>query len=326
MHREPRSVHSLPVLLMTFLVLVPISLPAQTNPVAEVNRGVELVEAGKLAEAVDVWLGVFEQLEPKHQHAVHLYLGLAYKELGRLPEAWHHLTEYLRNNDTSDPETGKDLQEVEEALIAGGYVKTGIACLPDQSRVVFTSAQTAFRYPCPLTWWFKPGKHKVTVTAEKHATKTEELAVLARGGQAVYTISLEPMPGTGKEVPVPEVDVVAKEKAFDMELAWKWSLLGAGVVIAGTGGIINGIGYNREVKLYNKYLVAGDSQTYNRKYDDEVVPRSKAAYVLYGIGGAAAVTGVVFVLMEYLERDRKQPTTAWEVMPVPGGLTGTWRF
>jgi hypothetical protein len=308
------------------LVLCPQALRAQTNPVAEVNRGVELVEAGKLTEAVDIWLAVFEQLETRHQHAVHLYLGLAYKELGQLPEAWHHLTEYLRSNDTSDPETGKDLQETEETLITKGYVKTGISCTPEQAMVGVDNAKNPFRYSCPLTWWFKPGRHKVTVAAEKFATKTEELAVLARGGQAVYSFTLEPLPGSGGQVLVPEATVVPTSRTFDLDLAWRWSLLGAGVVVAGTGGIINGIGYNREIKLYNKYLVAGDSQTYNRKYDDEVVPRSKAAYVLYGIGGAAAAAGAVFVILEYLERGKKDPATTWTVLPLPSGAVGEWRF
>jgi tetratricopeptide (TPR) repeat protein len=51
------------------------------------NKGVELAGLKKYEEAISIWLEVLGQLGAEDVPTAHKAMGLAYKKLGRLPEA-----------------------------------------------------------------------------------------------------------------------------------------------------------------------------------------------------------------------------------------------
>lgn len=86
---------------------------------------------------------------------------------------------------------------------------------------------------------------------------------------------------------------------------------GLGVVVAGAA--LNGVGYARGEDLYKRYepsqwdgVTSPDSHNknveaaqaeYGTAYDDEVQPLKTWAYVMYGVGGAAATAGAIWYIV-----------------------------
>jgi hypothetical protein len=329
MRRKDRFSFVPPVFVIVFLVSF--RLYAQTDPVAEVNRGVELVEAGKLREAITVWHTVLDDLTPKHRHAVHLYLGLAYNELGQNPETWHYLSTYLKNNDQEDLLTGKDLQDVEATLIKAGYLKSAITCDPENARIIGLTDQADSAYQCPLAWWMKPGKHTVTVALDGFVTAEHELDVVQRGGGNLFTVKLEKLPDTGPSLPVTPVgpDGPALD-GRNPNRFWQWSIIGGGLAMVAAGGICTAVGYSNNESLYDKYPpeTPSNKSKYDAAYTDEVQPPRVASWVLYGVGAATALSGAIWLFSDLGDRGGDQ--TSWQMVPmlVPDavGAMGAWTF
>jgi len=289
--------------LLNMMVGVPSVLWADEKPapIKRINRGVELIEAGKVKEAVYVWEEVLPELSGKALTAVHLYLGLGYKELKQWPEAWHHLTSYLKTNDTVDPETGKDLQSVEKELAGAGYVKVGVVCQPVGARL----SVGARDYACPLTWWFQPGKEKVGAQAEGYHPKMEEVVVLKRGGDGAHTIKLvkRESPDKPKKVEKGKVPDKPADKEAERDrtsLYFQWGIIGSGLAMLAAGGICTGISANRNSQLHDDYppdpAHPENEENYNDAYDADVVPVRNTSWVLYGIGGATTAAGLAWLI------------------------------
>ena len=147
------------------LVLVPGTVLAQDNqdPIALFNQASDLADAGKLEQAVSIWLLVQDTIPAKYRPVVQVNLGLAFKKMGRFPEAWHHLRMFLKSGDDADALAW--VQQVEESM-AETHVKYTVSCEPDDARVYLQSGGAEKGYDCPATWWFKPGKQAVRVERE----------------------------------------------------------------------------------------------------------------------------------------------------------------
>ncbi|MBM4372885.1 MAG: hypothetical protein FJ098_14625 [Deltaproteobacteria bacterium] len=104
----------------------------------------------------------------------------------------------------------------------------------------------------------------------------------------------------------------------------EWVLLGSGLALGATGGILHGVGYARNETLYDDYLkkTGEDAQSrYDDAYADEVRPKEISAYVLYGVGGAAVLTSVILWAVRDPGARDAEAGTAVEVLPIglPGG-------
>ena len=381
------------------------------DPVAEFNEGVKLAGEGKWPDSVNIWLGLQGRMPEKHVPTWHLYLGMGNKALKHYPESWHHFTTYLQTSGKEDPATGKDLQEVEEKLVKAGFVKVGITCEPVGSMVSFHPPASSLQppastYACPLTWWFKPGKHQAWAVHAGCKAKELELDVLKRGGKAAFPAKLEDCKGTliiegnrkatqvfingsleGKvpferklkageyklmvgppgempwkktlsiqpgatvvetpalaqkvaaKAPEPDGDgngttIVArpeeKKKGAGAEVT-KWALFGGGLALVVVGGILNGASYSKNEDLHDKYPPdsAVHKEAYNSAYDDEVKPLSTAAYVLYGVGAAAAAAGGVWVIVDAVKAAPKRATGVSMAPMLGAGTAGAmvgWEF
>jgi hypothetical protein len=136
--------------------------------------------------------------------------------------------------------------------------------------------------------------------------------------------------------------------------AWKWATLGAGVLVAGAGGAVlmmaAGARDQARIDARREYvdlvelktteygfdcdtareLAAEDANdTYDDDYKKKVQPKVVAGWVLTGVGAAAAVGGLVWLLVEPPPSgaDVLSPlTVAPAPMPGGGGLTLDWSF
>lgn len=144
-------------------------------------------EKGDIKEAVELWRQVVDKLPEKQKLAVMVNLGLGYKTLGELPEAWYYLTRYLSKTSGQDPEVSAWVKEVQGQLVRT-HTKITIVCKPQGATIQLRGV----RYLCPLQWWFKPGRHTVRVEKSGYERKVVALDIQKGRAKAVYHVELKP--------------------------------------------------------------------------------------------------------------------------------------
>ena len=364
----------------------------------------------KFEAAARIWLDIFPEMGSGEQQKIRANLALAFRKLNRLPEAWHFLTRYLKNADTEDRKAGKTLQKVEDTL-KETHVKMALACEPEGAILELGGAAHKLlpSHKCPLTWWFKPGKHTIKVSATGHESQDVELNALKRGGQAVHTVRLKKkaeetgtlvvkgdkrgyqvflngsleglvpfnrklkagdydlmvgkpgkLPwktkitidagkthtekpliaqkkvavkpegtGNGHQTDGGSSTVVGVEKPAEgkgrSNNTWKWALLASGAALGAGGGTIYYLSSKRYDELGDKYaesVPAGKEEEYEKAYnggvDTEIRPMNTAAFMLYGLGAAAGVTGLLFLLFDGGSQEAGPVSVA--PMPLKDGL------
>jgi hypothetical protein len=321
-----------------YLLLPGATLAQETGPQEQFNQAVELVTGGDYGKAVKVCLDVMEQLPESEQPRVHKLLGYAYMKLEMLPESWHHLTSYLQSSGKEDTTAGGWLQEVETAL-KQTHVKVSLTCTPSGTRLSLPSSQSSslpVSQSCPTTWWMKPGKHTVKATAPEHMPRSVEIDVRERGDSGMRDIRLAAIdsgrtPGGGKSGSGPTGTTIVKPVEPKMHSrAVEWALIGSGLALGVTGGIFHGIGYSKNEDLHDKYLNTEDypieeeaQMLYDDAREEKVRPKEIAAYVLYGVGGAAVLAGIVtWAVRKPGGTDERASGLTISPMLLPGSGTG----
>ena len=150
-----------------FVALMSAAAPATAQEVADLNnKAVQLTKAGEYMEAIEIWLGLVDNVDPEYEYlwAFHLNIGRAFHKLLDPAPAWWHLTRSLELN-PDHKKTGEWLDEVETAL-GKGHVKVTVKANAAGTRVRFIHGKREEWYPVPFTWWFKPGSYKLTAQAE----------------------------------------------------------------------------------------------------------------------------------------------------------------
>jgi len=310
----------------------------EKDPAALLQQGADLAREERLEEAVGVWLSVLDDLTGDDLATAHKYLGVAYKRLELWPEAWHHLTVYLATSGRADPDAGAMLQVVEERL-REGHVKVAFACDPPGLILTIPASRPGFPHPSAIhnpqsafVWWLVVGKHTVRAEAEGFVAQDVQVDVRERGdsGQREIRLVAETRPEVPHEGGKPAEEgsetlaVVAPVERSGGSRTLEWVLLGSGLALGATGGILHGIGYSRNETLHDDYLGgtgANPQASYDDAYADEVRPKEISAYVLYGVGGAAVLTSVILWAVRDPGARDAEAGTAVEVLPIglPGG-------
>ena len=158
-----------------------------------------------------------------------------------------------------------------------------------------------------------------------------EIDVRARGDSGVRTIELAAVAptlptddGTGVAGVIAEKPPRRKGRSRVLE----WALIGSGLGLGAVGGIVQGAGYAKNESLHSKDLDSPDFP-YEERYQDEVRPMEIASYVLYGVGGAAVVAGVVtWFVRKPGGGDAKSGVFTVSPLPLRGstGALMTWEF
>jgi hypothetical protein len=285
---------------------------AQTEDAyAQFNKAVELAKAGSHEEAVGICLTVLDRLPETDRPRVHKLLGFSYKSLGRMPESWHHLSRYVATMAKEDTKTEGWLEKVETEL-GQEHVKVVLSCTPEGASLTLPPEASSARTPylCPLTWWFKPGKHAIAAAMDGYQSATVEIEVRQRGDKGVHAIALVPLgkPDKGGAVAA----VVTKPAASKKQRVAGAALLGSGVVLGIVGAVLHGVAHSTNEDLHDKYLPSNEAQ-YHDDYASDVKPKMVAAYVLYGTGAAALTAGIVMLAV----KPKKAKALSLQVSPMP---------
>ncbi len=105
---------------------------------------------------------------------------------------------------------------------------------------------------------------------------------------------------------LPEKSITQTQKHSRKAPAWwKWAIAGSGIAMVGIGGALNSAAISRNDELQQQYpdgtywnrAPAENPRKYQDGYNGEVVPMATTAYILYGVGAAAAVTGTILLFI-----------------------------
>ena len=172
---------------------VPDAARAQPEPkneaITRFNEASKLAKDGKLEEAIDIWLAVYEALPDKYRPAVQLNLGLAYKKISRYPDAWYYLSRY-RISGPRNEKTEHWMDEVEAKLL-GEYRRVTLTCIPFGTMVAVSTDEGAPIHECPITWWFKPGARQVRLSKSGFKTVIKSVTVPDKRGEVRVSVTLE---------------------------------------------------------------------------------------------------------------------------------------
>lgn len=172
---------------------VPDAARAQPEPenesIKRFNEASKLAKSGKLEEAVDIWLAVYEALPDKYRPAVQLNLGLGYKKLLRYPDAWYFLSRYRISGPRN--EKAEHWMDEVEAKLLGEYRRVTLTCIPFGTMVAVSTNEGAPIHECPITWWFKPGRHQVRLSKPGFKTVIKPIVVPDKMGEVRVSVTLE---------------------------------------------------------------------------------------------------------------------------------------
>ena len=286
------------------------------EPKDRFNQGVELAKYKKYEQAVALWLDVLEELDDTWLPRAHKALGLAYKKLDRLPDAAYHLERYVALVSERDSKAEAWLADVTREL-EPTHARVSFVCDPGDARVEILpnggdghSSATELHYPCPFAFWLTPGAHRVRATKEGYHTVSLDVQVPAGEKESMKGISLEPIDATwGPPKASPSVVQESPPEASDASrVAWppavEWTLIGSGAALSIVAGVIHGLALSRNDELHDLYGAKASypdgsvaKVLYDAAYDEQVRPKENTAYVLYGVGGAAVVTGVILMVV-----------------------------
>ncbi|MFH1531760.1 MAG: hypothetical protein ABIK09_13625 [Pseudomonadota bacterium] len=304
------------------------------------DKGFELAAEGRIEDAIRIWRDILPETTGRDRLDLQYNLYFAHMKLEQLPEAWHFLTSYLKDNTKEDLEAGAALEALDRRLHEEKFVKIAITCDPLDAWVYIGDAAAGPRLPCPLTWWFQSVekyKHFVTVVRDDYLPKTVELDLIDRGAQGGVLVALEPE----KTIPVKVADpdpTIIEEPVTPYPLrraAWKWALLGTGAAIALGGGALHLAAWEKSKTLNRRYpateivtnervRLSKDLYNHNRgKYlagwNDQVVPMNTSGWVLVGLGAATAATGLVFILTHQYSPADEGTDLSLTPLSLPGG-------
>jgi hypothetical protein len=333
------------------LLLVTWSVPAAGQPAPSPNepdsgalndQAISLSQAGAYAEAIEIWWRILEREGPDYAHAVviHRNIGRNYQKLGALPEARWHLGEAVRSTDKPHPKALEWLDAVDAAL-AAEHLEVVVDVEGQDGEVFLEEGGRLRGYPEPLAWWFRPGVYKISVRARDGVMRQHNLRIAP--GRTRYLLTPRvavkpPVEKTPPELPA-SVEPPPPPSRWTAVPAWKWALLGVGAAAIVGGGATYGVADARLADLRGDFRRDNPLETrtpasrpgIEEAWDDAVAtdvrPLEISSYVLWGIGGAALVTGTVLVALD-LVGDDPPPAGAPTVTPAPAGrgLLLNWTF
>lgn len=332
-----KIVTMLPLLLA---LLIPIrAADADEDPGEMANKAMELYEdPATRPQALALYHKALGKAVGKVRIEILKNLGKAYGAMNAYAEAFPYLHFAFLSEGGTDLKIRDALEFVRKKL-SGDHVQVRIETDPTRSVVTFPGEAGPHRFRTPATWWFRPGTYSIQVTHDGYHPKEETLVVKAGKAPTVKVVLAAkeiakpvkdpdaPPPVGGPSDPKPERPVVRKIPA------WKWALLGTGLAMAAGGGATWMVGWDRGNGLNDEFSgrfapaqAAARQAQYDQRWKDEVVPLQLTSYALWGVGGAAAITGLVLILTDGPAPTRPTPeagpAAGLQVLPAVWGGGG----
>lgn len=261
------------------------------------TEGIQLAQSGKCEEAIPK-LTRAEKLF--HAPTILTWIGQCQIELGRYVEGTETLNQVVREQiDDGAPEAFQNAQEKARELILQAQPKIAkltIEVSPDEvAGLVVTVderpiSEAFVGAPKPTD----PGSHRVTVSAPGYETATQEIE-LGEGSRESLSFELTKAPGaaSGAQTTLQKSEGAPEETKSSPN--WLgWTAVGVGAALMAGGGVTGYLAMSKESDLD-----CADDGTCPRSEADKLESaRSNAliSTILFGVGGAATVTGVVLLL------------------------------
>lgn len=261
-------------------------------------RANELRQQGKPAEALEIYT---EALVQYPSFKIHLNIGLTLQDLRRPVEAAEAFLRFLKMGEgVANKEMlefgAKQLKELEQDL-AKLEVKSAIpgATLLVDDRSVGT-------VPLKRPLYLAPGTHRLVL--QKEGATLEQKTVALKAGQTLLFQHTPPPPKESLPAPalatpaqgveeqggsVAELQQSSERRRNKSILAY--SMLGAGLALAATAGILYGVGYSQQSEALDRYH-AYDALGKQAQMDEEwdaVESANGLIFAGYALAGVAAV-------------------------------------
>ncbi|MBM4371347.1 MAG: hypothetical protein FJ098_06810 [Deltaproteobacteria bacterium] len=329
--KTPVASRALLRLFLVGLLLLPAAAVADEDPGEMANRATTLfMDPATRSEALALYHQALGRAAGSVRTAILKNLGKAYGAMDRFAEAWPYLHFAFLAEGGADTAI-RDALEFVRGKLARDHVEVRILSVPERAVVTFPGEGGPHRFRAPATWWFTPGSHTVRLTLAGH--RDREVALEVKPGPGMTeTVTLEPA-----EVPSTtpgRTEEPGTGPVFWAVPAWKWALLGGGLALAAGGAATWLAGWDRAGELNRSFTgrvapgqVEARTAAYDRRWRDEVKPLQVSSWVLWGVGGAAAVTGLVLALTDGPAPARPQPeggvSSTLRVLPAAGpGFAG----
>ncbi len=304
-------------LLAAMLVAAPsaIAAPAASPTQAQAlyGEGVELFKSGKFAEAAKK----FQQAYNIDPSPILLYnLARTAEEMGQAKAAVGHYKAYIARFPQAEDkdEVERRIRTLEAVLKAAENGFLSLVGLPDGAEATVDGQVTPPQ--ADGRWKLKPGEYEIVVKAEGEADFTTRVAIRDADTTRVEYISSS----GGGDSSGPSGMVIGG-----------WASIGIGLVAIGAGTFFYAQTFSdvdefdSAKKDIAKAYLAGDSagveDATSRKDQaaDDHGSNGTLAYVMWGIGVAAAATGTTLLLLD--DGDKKAA-----IVPTLGGLGVVGRF
>ena len=153
------------------------------------QRGVAAYHAGRFYDAVDVFLET-QRIYPDTQLCFNV--ARAYENLGNASAALRYYREYLRQADR--PSDGAEVRDrvrrLEQQLAQRGVQQLTVLSQPEGATVLLDGKPVGIT---PWTGDTYPGKHRLALTLERHATQQQVIELDAHAARDV-SLALVPLP------------------------------------------------------------------------------------------------------------------------------------
>ena len=255
--------------------------------------------------------------------ALHRNLGVIFKKIGRCDKALPYFDRYLElRPDAPDAETVS--RERDECLtIIRERPELGRDAEGDGTLNIVVNVEGASinvdgvlmgQSPVePLN--LKPGTYNVLVTKPGYEAWQRRIPVSA-GRDVVINVTL----------------VLEKKQEDTVEetphLVWKWTTIGVGSAAVATGVVFTVLAELDRSKFEGADRIDGVvqmDQSRAKSLQDNVNTYRTVSYVMYGVGGAAVIGGVTWLLLDQPKKAEGEGTvTPVSAAPVPGGAIVTF--
>jgi len=263
---------------------------------AAYRRGADLYKAGKYREAIAQFEAA-DRLKPSP--ALQFNIGQSWERLGDHAEALASFARYLRLDPAAPNRESvqRSVRSLEARLAATGRQMLHVTTDPPGADL---SVDGAAAGKAPLDAAYPPGPHALAAAAPGRRTAVREVLLPAQQSLEVHLV-LEPgqdpaAPALAAKPPAPPLGATLPDPAPQPveRKSWLGPVIAAGVgIVAAGAGVVMGL----QARNAQDALLAGGN---DRSQADALVSKARsdatAANVLYGVAGAAVLTGGVLAI------------------------------
>ncbi len=308
------------MLLLLVALLIPTWAAAEDEDPGEMaNRAMKLYEdPATRADAIALYHKALGKATGRVRIEVLKNLGKAYGAMNAYAEAFPYLHFAFMSEGGTDLKIREALEFVRKKL-SEDHVQVRVETDPTRSVVTFPGEGGPHRFRTPATWWFQPGTYSISITHDGYHPKEETLVVKSGKAPTVKIVLVAKKidrPSKDPTVVGTSAPTDAGKPAVRKIPGWKWALLGGGLALAAGGGATWMVGWDKGNSLNDEFSghvapgqVAARKAKYDQRWEDEVTPLQLSSYVLWGVGGAAAVAGLVLLLTDGPPPERPGPET-----------------